>query len=158
MSIASTRFAYKERRVGKITKIGLTRSSSTPSNPYGSRAEACQPLRAISAARQGHGYGSSPRRPASKKGLVVDRLTGFSKRPYKRKKKNFYYLPFYRGRRGGCLASVTPPVAWCRLMVTALPCSMNHPEGLTRLSLTASRREGGGCQPCQCDLPIKREG
>ena len=52
MSIVSTRFAYKERKVGKITKIGLTRSSSTPSNPYGSRAETCQPETAFSAARQ----------------------------------------------------------------------------------------------------------
>lgn len=43
MSTVSTRFPYKERRVGKIMKIGLTRSSSTPLNPYGSRAEACQP-------------------------------------------------------------------------------------------------------------------
>ena len=150
MSIASTRFAYKERRVGKITKIGLTRSTSTPSNPYGSRAEACQPLRAISAARQGHGYGSSPRRPASKKGLVVDRLTGFSKRPYKRKKKNFYCLLSIE-RRGGCPVSATL-IACCRHMVMSLPCSKNHPEGLTCLRPTASRAEGGGCQPCQPDF------
>ncbi len=33
-------FSLKERRQVKITKIGLTRSSSTPSNPSGSRAEA----------------------------------------------------------------------------------------------------------------------
>ncbi len=33
-------FSLKERRQVKITKIGLTRSSSTPSNPYGSKAEA----------------------------------------------------------------------------------------------------------------------
>ena len=55
MSTMSTRFPYKERRVGKITKIALTRLTSTPSNPYGSRAEACQPETAISAPCQGAG-------------------------------------------------------------------------------------------------------
>ena len=52
MSIVSTRFALKEKREGKITEIGLTRLTSTPLNPYGSKAEACQPLRAVSAVRQ----------------------------------------------------------------------------------------------------------
>ena len=150
MSIASTRFALKEKRQGKITKNGLTRLTSTPLNPYGSRAKACQPETAISAARQGHGYGSSPRRPASKKGLVVDRLTGFSKRPYKRKKKNFYCLLSIE-RRGGCPVSATL-IACCRHMVMSLPCSKNHPEGLTCLRPTASRAEGGGCQSCQPDF------
>ena len=148
----STRFALKEKREGKITKIGLTWLTSTPSNPYGSRAEACQPQPMFSAACQGAGAVRLREGQPVKNGATMDRLSDFPNSPYKRKKKNFYYLPFYRGRRGGCLASVTPPVAWCRLMVTALPCSMNHPEGLTRLSLTASRREGGGCQPCQCDF------
>ena len=150
MSIASTRFALKEKRQGKITKNGLTRLTSTPLNPYGSRAKACQPETAISAARQGYGNDLSPRRPASKKGLVVDRLTGFSKRPYKRKKKNFYCLLSIE-RRGGCPVSATL-IACCRHMVMSLPCSKNHPEGLTRLRPTASRAEEGGCQPCQPDF------
>ena len=50
MSTMSMRFPYKERRVGKITKIGLTRLTSTPLMPTGSKAEACQPLRAVCAA------------------------------------------------------------------------------------------------------------
>ena len=53
MSTVSTRFPYKERRVGKITEIALTRLTSTPSNPYGSKAKACQPQPVISAAWQG---------------------------------------------------------------------------------------------------------
>ena len=73
-------------------KIALTRSSSTPLNPYGSRAETCQPqsfflphvkVMAMTPLRE--------RRPKNK-GLVVDRLPGFPKRPYKRKKKIFYSL------------------------------------------------------------------
>ena len=55
MSTVSTRFPYKERRVGKNPKIALTRSSSTPLNPYGSRAEACQPQPVIFAACQDAG-------------------------------------------------------------------------------------------------------
>jgi len=43
-------------------------------------------------------------------------------------------------------------------VVTTLPCSTNHRLGLTCLRPTASRREGGGCQPCQPDLPLKRRG
>ena len=61
MSTVSTRFPYKERRVGKITEIGLTRSSSTPLTPTGSRAEACQPLRVIRAAWQGRDHGAPGR-------------------------------------------------------------------------------------------------
>ena len=45
-----------------------------------------------------------------------------------------------------------------RPMITTLPCSTNHTEGLTRLRPTASRREGGGCQLCQPDFPINRRG
>ena len=150
MTNVSMRFLDFSLPFSLYREIGLTWLTSTPSNPYGSRAEACQPLRAISAARQGHGYGSSPRRPASKKGLVVDRLTGFSKRPYKRKKKNFYCLLSIE-RRGGCPVSATL-IACCRHMVMSLPCSKNHPEGLTCLRPTASRAEGGGCQPCQPDF------
>ena len=56
MSIVSTRFPYKERRVGKITEIALTRLTSTPLTPTGSRAEACQPLGVIRAACQGRGH------------------------------------------------------------------------------------------------------
>ena len=56
MSIVSTRFPYKERRVGKITEIALTRLTSTPLTPTGSRAEACQPLGVIRAARHGHDH------------------------------------------------------------------------------------------------------
>ena len=47
MSTVSMRFALKEKRVEKIMKIGLTRLTSTPLTPTGSRAEACQPLRAV---------------------------------------------------------------------------------------------------------------
>ena len=53
MSTMSTRFPYKERRIGKIMKIALTRLTSTPLTPTGSRAEACQPLGVIRAACQG---------------------------------------------------------------------------------------------------------
>ena len=88
MSIVSMRFAYKERRVGKITENGLTWLTSTPSNPYGSKAEACQPLRAISAACQGAGHGSPPRGAGRKQG-VMDRLADFPKCPYKRRKRIF---------------------------------------------------------------------
>ena len=111
MSTVSMRFPYKEKRKGKITKIALTRSSSTPSNPYGSRAEACQPETMISAACQGMGTVRLREGQPVEQGAVVDRLSGFPKRPYKRKKKNFYCLPFYRGRWGGCLASATSPIA-----------------------------------------------
>ena len=52
----SMRFPYKERRVGKITEIGLTRLTSTPLMPTGSKAEACQPLRAVCAAWQRHDH------------------------------------------------------------------------------------------------------
>ena len=46
-------------------KIGLTRLTSTPLTPTGSRAEACQPLGVIRAAWHGHdhGAGSPWRRP-----------------------------------------------------------------------------------------------
>ena len=152
MSTMSTRFPYKERRVGKITKIGLTRSSSTPSNPYGSRTEACQPQPVIFAACQGAGMIPSRGRQPVKQGPVVDRLSGFPNSLYKRKKKNFYSLLSIEGDRPGHLVSVTPPVACCRPMVTAMPCSTNRRLGLTRLSPTASRHEGGGCQPCQPDF------
>ena len=56
MSTMSTRFPYKERRVGKITEIGLTRLTHTPLSPTRSRAEACQPQPVISAAWQGHDH------------------------------------------------------------------------------------------------------
>ena len=79
MSTVSMRFPYKEKRKGKITKIALTRSSSTPSNPYGSRAEACQPETMISAACQGTAMTSSEKRRPVRQGLVVDRLPGFSR-------------------------------------------------------------------------------
>ena len=60
MSTMSTRFALKEKREGKITKNGLTRLTSTPSNPYESRAEACQPQPVIFAPCQGRGNDTSP--------------------------------------------------------------------------------------------------
>ena len=72
MSIASTRFSYKEKREGKITKNGLTWLTSTPSNPYGSKAEACQPQPVISAACQGTAMTSSEKRRPVRWGLVVD--------------------------------------------------------------------------------------
>ena len=84
MTNVSTRFPYKERRVGKIMKIALTRLTSTPSNPYGSKAKACQPGPMISAACQGRGNGhrSPPSRtPTGEQGLAVDRLPGFSEMP-----------------------------------------------------------------------------
>ena len=59
MSTMSTRFPYKERRVGKITKIALTRLTSTPLSPTRSRAEACQPLQSFSAAWHGHDHGTA---------------------------------------------------------------------------------------------------
>ena len=64
MSTVSTRFALKEKRVGKNPKIALTRLTSTPSNPYGSRAETCQPQPVIFAACQGAGMIPPPRTPA----------------------------------------------------------------------------------------------
>ena len=59
MSTVSTRFPYKERRVGKITEIALTRLTSTPLSPTRSKAEACQPLGVIRAARHGHDHGAA---------------------------------------------------------------------------------------------------
>ena len=89
MSIVSTRFALKEKRKGKITKNGLTHSSSTPSNPYGSKAEACQPETMISAPCQGHGDDLSPRTPASETGAMMDRLSDFPNSLYKRRRRIF---------------------------------------------------------------------
>ena len=153
MSIMSTRFPYKERRVGKITKIALTRSSSTPLNPYGSRAEACQPEQVISAARQGHRYDSSPRRPASKtKGVWIDSSV-FPKRPYKRRRRIFIVFFSIEGEGGGCPVSATL-IARCRPMVMSLPCSRNHRLGLTCLRPTASRAEGGVRQSRQPDFGL----
>jgi len=57
MTNVSIRFPYKEKRQGKITEIGLTRLTSTPLSPTGSRAEACQPLGVIRAAWRGHDHG-----------------------------------------------------------------------------------------------------
>ena len=57
MSTMSMRFALKEKRVGKIMKIGLTRLTHTPLSPTRSRAEACQPLGVIRAAWRGHDHG-----------------------------------------------------------------------------------------------------
>ena len=151
MSTVSTRFAYKERRVGKITEIGLTRSSSTPSNPYGSRAEACQPETAVSAACQGHGNDPSLRTPASKtKGDCGSALRFFRNVPI-REEEEFLSSSFYRGRWGGAW-SPRPPSPRCRPVVMTMPCSTNSPEGLTCLSPTRSRAEGDGCQPCQPDF------
>ena len=62
MSTMSTRFPYKERRVGKITEIGLTRLTSTPLTPTRSRAEACQPLRVFFAVWQRHDHEVGDRR------------------------------------------------------------------------------------------------
>ena len=53
MSTVSTRFRDFFLPFSLYREIGLTCSSSTPSNPYGSRAEACQPLWAVCAAWQG---------------------------------------------------------------------------------------------------------
>ena len=72
MTNVSTRFPYKERRVGKIMKIALTRLTSTPLSPTASKAEACQPLRVIRAACPRHsgksvlgdGRGRGDRTPA----------------------------------------------------------------------------------------------
>ena len=154
MSIVSRRFPYKERRVGKITEIGLTWLTSTPLNPYGSRAETCQPEPVISAACQGHGNDPAPRMPAGKTGTGCGSALWFPKRPYKRKKKNFYCLPFYRGRRGGFPVPVTLPSPVAGLVVITVPCSTNHRLGLTCLSPTASRAEGGVRQSCQPDFGL----
>ena len=89
MSIVSTRFALKEKRKGKITKITLTRLTSTPSNPYGSKAEACQPETTISAACQGMGTVRLREGQPVEQGAVVDRLSGFPNSPYKRRRRIF---------------------------------------------------------------------
>ena len=60
MSTMSTRFPYKERRIGKIMKIALTRLTSTPLTPTRSKAEACQPLGVIHAAWQGRDHETAP--------------------------------------------------------------------------------------------------
>ena len=113
MSTMSTRFPYKERRVGKITKIALTRLTSTPSNPYGSRAEACQPETTISAPCQGHGNDTSPRTPSSETGAGLWIGSLVFQTPSIREEEEFLFSSFYRGRGGGYLASATlpPPVA-----------------------------------------------
>ena len=56
MSTMSMRFPYKEKRVEKIMKIGLTRLTSTPLTPTRSKAEACQPQPAICAAWHGRDH------------------------------------------------------------------------------------------------------
>ena len=99
MSTMSTRFPYKERRVGKNPKIALTRSSSTPSNPYGSRAEACQPETMISAARQGMGMIPFPRTQPVKQGRLRIGSLIFRNVPI-REEEDFLLSSFYRGRRG----------------------------------------------------------
>ena len=147
----STRFPYKERRVGKNPKIALTRLTSTPSNPYGSKAEACQPQPVISAACQGRGDDLSPRTPASKtKGDCGSALRFFRNVPI-REEEEFLSSSFYRGRWGGAW-SPRPPSPRCRPVVMTMPCSTNHRLGLTCLSPTRSRAEGDGCQPCQPDF------
>ena len=146
----STRFPYKERRVGKNPKIALTRSSSTPSNPYGSRAEACQPETMISAARQGMGMIPFPRTQPVKQGRLRIGSLIFRNVPI-REEEEFLLSSFYRGRWGGARPPrPSSPVA--DLVVMSLPYSKKHPEGLTCLRPTASRREGGGCQSCQPDF------
>ena len=67
MSTVSTRFPYKERRVGKITEIALTRLTSTPLSPTRSRAEACQPQPAICAAWHGCDHGAATGDEGSRK-------------------------------------------------------------------------------------------
>ena len=62
MSTMSTRFPYQERRVGKITEIGLTRLTHTPLSPTRSRAEACQPQPMICAAWHGYDHKTGDRR------------------------------------------------------------------------------------------------
>ena len=103
MSTVSTRFALKEKRVGKNPKIALTRLTSTPSNPYGSRAETCQPQPVIFAACQGAGMIPPPPEDASsgKQGLVVDRFPGFPKRPYKRRRRIFIVFLSIKGNGVG---------------------------------------------------------
>ena len=97
MSTMSMRFPYKEKREGKKTKIGLTRLTHTPSNPYGSRAEACQPEPMISAARQGHGHGSSPRRATGEnKGWLWIDFPVFRNVPI-REEEEFLFSSLYRG-------------------------------------------------------------
>ena len=76
----------------------------------------------------------------------------FPNSPYKRRRRIFYCLLSIEGDEGGCPVSATPPVTQNRLAAVSWTCSTNHPEGLTCLSLTGSRAEGGGCQPCQCDF------
>ena len=89
MSTMSTRFALKEKREGKITKIGLTWLTSTPSNPYGSRAEACQPQPMFSAACQGRGNDTSPGCRPMKQGVIVDQFAGRPNSLYKRRRRIF---------------------------------------------------------------------
>ena len=89
MSTVSTRFALKEKRVGKNPKIALTRLTSTPSNPYGSRAEACQPQPMFSAACQGAGAVRLREGQPVKNGATMDRLSDFPNSPYKRRRRIF---------------------------------------------------------------------
>ena len=175
--------------------------TSTPSNPYGSRAEACQPLRAFSAARQSAGMTPLRERRPVNQGLIVDRFpdspmshrSGYGNRLvtlpgckavrsyYPRNARRRPSVPLIRlmainlvpgtsrphvqgvygatrgvvGIKGHGYSLIDPerPLPTSRRpVVTTLPCSKKHPEGLTRLSPTASRREGGGCQSCQPDF------
>ena len=111
MSTVSARFALKEKRKGKITKNGLTWLTSTPSNPYRSKAEACQPEPVIFAAWQGRGNDLSPRTPASGTGVGRGSAPLIFRNAPIREEEEFLFSSFYRGRWGGCLASATSPIA-----------------------------------------------
>ena len=94
MSTVSTRFPYKERRVGKITKIALTRLTSTPLNPYGSRAEACQPQPVFSAACQDMAMTPLREAPASKTGAGRESASRIFRNVSIREEEEFFILFF----------------------------------------------------------------
>ena len=97
MSTVSARFALKEKRKGKITKNGLTWLTSTPSNPYRSKAEACQPEPVIFAAWQGRGNDLSPRTPASGTGVGRGSAPLIFRNVPIREEEEFLFSSLYRG-------------------------------------------------------------
>ena len=137
MSTMSMRFALKEKRQGKIMEIGLTRLTSTPLSPTRSRAEACQPLRVIFAARQRHDHvaatgdeGRGDRAPTPslyrKKTIKILLLSLIG--TFRKTGEPIHNQPFFTGwpsRR--------------RTIPVTLTCSRNRPEGLTCLSPTPVR-------------------
>ena len=139
MTNASTRFPYKEKRVGKITEIGLTRLTHTPLSPTRSKAEACQPQSVFFAARHGHDHEAT----TSDRGGRGDRAPTPSPSIGKKTIKILLLSligAFQKNR--GLIHNRPCFTGWPsrrRTIPVTLTCSRNHWFGLTCLSPTPVR-------------------